>query len=371
MPPDFPSVMPDSSAPAGARVAGELPSPAVLRRELPLPNDVVAFVGNTRESVRRIISGSDPRLLVVLGPCSVHDAGAAMDYARRLKPLQESVADALLLVMRVYVEKPRTRGGWKGLVNDPHLDGSCRIDEGLRIARQLMLDVNSLGVPVATEFVEVATPAWLGDLVSWSAVGARSVESQLHRQMASGLPCPVGFKNGTRGDVGVAVNAMSVAVRPQHGIGVSDSGQLAAVETPGNANVHLVLRGGVTANHDAESVRVAQGQLAEFGLPSRVMVDCGHGNARADGRGQYAVAQDVMAQVAGGSEAIMGVMLESNLIAGCQPFVPGCPLRAGLSVTDPCMGLDDTSHAIEQLAQARREAREHAAGNAAVLARHG
>ncbi len=351
-------------------MVGELPSPAVLRRELPLPPDVASFIESTRAGVRRIISGDDPRLLVVVGPCSVHDAGSAMDYARRLKPLQESVADSLLLVMRVYVEKPRTRGGWKGLVNDPHLDGSGRMDEGLRIARQLMLDVNSLGVPVASEFVEVATPAWLGDLVSWSAVGARSVESQLHRQMASGLACPVGFKNGTRGDVSVAVNAMSVAVRPQHGLGVSDSGQVAMIETSGNASVHLVLRGGVAANHDAESVRVAQEQLVEFGLPPRVMVDCGHGNAKADGRGQLAVAQDVIAQVAGGSDAIMGVMLESNLLAGCQPFVPGCPLRAGLSVTDPCMGLDDTASVIEQLAQARREARGHAAGNA-VLTGHG
>lgn len=353
---------------AGASVAGRLTPPAELRTELPITAAVADLVARTRTDVMRIVFGSDPRLLVVMGPCSIHDAESAVAYARWLRPLQEHVADALLLVMRVYVEKPRTRTGWKGLVNDPFLDGSFRIDEGLRIARQVLLEVNELGVPAATEFVDVATPAWLGDLISWSALGARSIESQPHRQMTSGLACPVGFKNGTGGSLEVAMNAMMAAGMPQRCIGLDESGQAAAIATTGNEHTHLVLRGGGTPNHDSASVLSATRRLAERGLNQRVMVDCGHGNSSHDERGQIAVAEDVIAQVAGGSDSLLGIMLESNLLAGRQVFSAGTQPVPGLSITDACIGLSDTERMIEKLAAARRPV--HAATGDTAFVRH-
>lgn len=339
-----------------SREAGELVTPNALESELPRSGSVAGFVARARAAIRGIIHGHDSRLLVVVGPCSVHDTVAALEYAQWLSPLCDRYADDLQVVMRAYVEKPRTRVGWKGLVNDPFLDGSHRVSDGLRMARRMLLEINELGVPVATEFVNPSTPAWLGDLVTWSAVGARSVESQPHRVMASALECPVGFKNGTSGSVEVAMDAMHTAAARHHWMTVSGSGRVAVVESAGNRDGHLVLRGGRHSNYDAASIRDTVAALGLRRLPARLLVDCGHANGAYSTHGQAAVADDVVRMTAAGEPGVMGVMLESNLVAGRQAFGRPQELAFGQSITDACIGLEDTERILEALAQAHRGA---------------
>ncbi|MGH9162761.1 MAG: 3-deoxy-7-phosphoheptulonate synthase [Vicinamibacteraceae bacterium] len=328
----------------------EIPLPDDLLLELPASSAVADLVCDARASVSRILRGEDRRLLVVIGPCSIHDASAALEYACTIRTFAGPHRQSLLIVMRVYFEKPRTRYGWKGLINDPHLDGTHCINEGLRAARRLLLDINGMGVPTATEFVDPITPQYIGDLISWAAIGARTTESQVHRELASGLSCPVGFKNSTSGDVRVAVNAVIAASRPHQFLGVTKSGKAAIVSTTGNTDCHIILRGGTEPNYDEASVTAAAALLAAEGLPPRVMVDCSHGNCAGDYRGQLVVAADVARQRRAGAHHICGVMAESNLIAGNQPFVVGGPMVPGLSITDPCLGLDETASLLGGLA---------------------
>lgn len=337
--------------PNGHTAVHALPVPRALRAQYPLSPVGEATVHTARAAIRRILAGDDPRLLVVVGPCSIHDAAAALDYAHWLQDQQARHADRLLLVMRAYVEKARTRFGWKGLLHDPRLDGSGRIDEGVGVARRLLIDIAALGVPVATEFVDPIAPAYLDDVVAWAAIGARTVTSPVHRALASALPCPVGFKNTTDGNVAVAIDAVAAARRPQHLAALDDDGRAAMVASAGNADGHLVLRGGLEPNHDAASVAGAARALAVEGLPARLVVDCSHGNARGE-RGQVAAATGVAAQLAGGSAAVAGVMIESCLVEGRQPLAPDHDLRYGQSVTDACLGLTATADVLASLAAA-------------------
>ncbi|MFT4191717.1 MAG: 3-deoxy-7-phosphoheptulonate synthase [Comamonas sp.] len=342
-----------------------LPPPEHLIRFFPIRGTASeALVSETRHAIKDIIHGQDDRLLVVVGPCSIHDPQAALDYARRLKPLRERHAGTLEIVMRVYFEKPRTTVGWKGLINDPYLDGSFRIDEGLRIARQLLLDINRLGVPAASEFLDTISPQYIGDLISWGAIGARTTESQVHRELASGLSAPIGFKNGTDGNIRIATDAIQAAARGHHFLSVQKNGLVAVVETAGNPDCHVILRGGKTPNYDAASVTAACAELDKAGLPARLMVDCSHANSLKQHERQVDVARDVAQQVAGGSAGIFGVMIESHLQAGAQKFTPGsddvAALEYGKSITDACLGWEPSVDVIEQLAQAvaaRRAAR--------------
>jgi 3-deoxy-7-phosphoheptulonate synthase len=321
----------------------ELVSPVDLLQDVPITSATSDLVCRTRAGISRILSGDDPRLLVVIGPCSVHNVAATLAYATWIRQISRSIEDAVLLVMRVYFEKPRTRNGWKGLINDPYLDGTFQINDGLTLARRLLLDVNAMGVPAATEFVDPITPQYIGDLISWAAIGARTTESQVHRELASGLSCPVGFKNGTSGDVRVAVNAAIAASRPHHFLGVTKSGKAAIVSTAGNKDCHVILRGGARPNYDSVSLRAAVSLLEAEGVCSRVMVDCSHGNCGGDYRRQLIVAQDVARQRRAGCPHICGLMVESNLLGGSQAFVAGASLTPGLSITDPCIGTADTA----------------------------
>ncbi len=343
-----------------------LPPPEHLIRFFPIAGTPVeTLIADTRQSVRRIMHGLDDRLLVVIGPCSIHDPAAAMAYARRLAPLRQRLKGELELVMRVYFEKPRTTVGWKGLINDPYLDGSFRIHEGLRIARQLLVDINRLGVPAGSEFLDTISPQYIGDLISWGAIGARTTESQVHRELASGLSAPVGFKNGTDGNLRIACDAIQAAGNPHHFLSVHKNGQVAIVSTQGNPDCHVILRGGKTPNYDADSVASACADLQANGLPCRLMIDCSHANSLKQHQRQLEVAADVGRQLAAGMRSIFGVMVESHLEAGAQKFNPGkddpARLLHGQSITDACIGWEDSVQVLEMLAAAVRARRQLAA----------
>ncbi|MBO9707907.1 MAG: 3-deoxy-7-phosphoheptulonate synthase [Caulobacter sp.] len=335
-----------------------LSPPAQVIGEAPASAMTAELVGDARRAVHEILNGRDDRLVVVIGPCSIHDPKAALDYARRLATERERHADDLEIIMRVYFEKPRTTVGWKGLINDPDLDGGFRINEGLRLARRVLLDVSAQGLPAACEFLDVTTPQYIADLVSWGAIGARTTESQIHREMASGLSCPVGFKNGTNGDVKVAIDAVTAAAQPHHFLAVTKEGRAAIATTTGNGDAHVVLRGGKTPNYDADSVAAVAKALSAAGLPARVMVDASHANSGKNHENQPAVVADLCAQVATGRSPIMGVMIESNLVAGRQDIVPGRPLTYGQSVTDACVDWDTSARMLDDLAAAVRAGRQ-------------
>jgi 3-deoxy-7-phosphoheptulonate synthase len=333
--------------------------PSLLLEELPLTEKVASVVNKAREEAAAIIHGKDKRLLVIVGPCSIHDPIAAIEYAAHLKECAERFADDLCIIMRVYFEKPRTTVGWKGLINDPHLDGSYDINQGLRVARRLLLDINHMGVPTGSEFLDTIIPQYITDLTAWSAIGARTTESQIHRELASGLSMPVGFKNGTSGNVQIAIDAVFAAQHPHHFLGVSSQGIAAIVSTIGNEDCHIILRGSSQgANYDANSIASVVQKLQQHPLKSFVMVDCSHGNSQKDFRKQRDVAHSLATQISEGSTAIMGVMLESHLVEGRQDFVIGKPLRYGQSITDACLSLPDTESALAELAQAVKKRRQ-------------
>jgi len=296
-----------------------------------------------------------------MGPCSIHDPAAALDYARRLKVEREKYADSLEIVMRVYFEKPRTTVGWKGLINDPYLDESYRIDEGLRMARQLLIDINRLGLPAGSEFLDVISPQYIGDLIAWGAIGARTTESQVHRELASGLSAPIGFKNGTDGNIRIATDAIQAAARGHHFLSVHKNGQVAIVQTNGNKDCHVILRGGKAPNYDATSVETACRDLEAAGLPPTLMVDCSHANSSKQHQKQVEVARDIADQIAGGSRKVFGVMVESHIQAGAQKFSPGkdvpSALEYGKSITDACLGWDDSRSLLDVLSQAVKKRR--------------
>jgi 3-deoxy-7-phosphoheptulonate synthase len=334
-------------------------SPALLQDELPVPDAVQNLIERARHAITELLHGRDDRLLVVVGPCSIHDHDEAMEYARLLKAEADALGRELLIVMRIYFEKPRTTLGWKGYIYDPRLDGSFRINEGLRRARELLIDVAHLGLPPGTEFLDLLSPQYIADLVAWGAIGARTTESQSHRQLASGLSCPVGFKNGTDGGVQVAADAV-VAARASHAfMGMTKMGQAAIFETRGNEDGHVILRGGRGgANHDAASVEAACAVLRKAGLREQVMIDCSHANSGKQYARQIEVARDVAARVAKGERHILGVMIESHLEEGRQELHPGLPLKRGVSITDACLGWAQTASVLSELAravQARRE----------------
>ena len=335
----------------------ELLPPAHVLREFPLSEKGAKTAYESRQAIHRILHGADDRLIVIIGPCSIHDAKAAREYASKLKTARNRLAEDLLIVMRVYFEKPRTTVGWKGLVNDPRLDGSYRINEGLRIARELLLDLNESGVPAACEFLDMITPQYVADLVAWGAIGARTTESQVHRELASGLSCPVGFKNGTDGNIMIAVDAIRAAQAPHHFLSVTKGGHSAIVSTTGNEDCHIILRGGKQPNYDAASVDTAAKGLAEAGLAQRLMIDFSHSNCGKIGQKQLDVGHDVARQIAAGDERIVGVMLESHLKSGRQDLVAGKELVYGQSITDACIGWKESRELLEVLAQGVRERR--------------
>ncbi len=320
----------------------------------------------TRTAIHRILHQEDDRLLVIVGPCSIHDVNAGMEYARRLLEVRKHLAADLLIVMRVYFEKPRTTVGWKGLINDPHLDGSYQINEGLEIARKFLLDVNEIGMPAGAEFLDTITPQYTADLVSWGAIGARTTESQVHRELASGLSCPIGFKNGTDGSVRVATDAIKTAASPHHFLSVTKEGQSAIIATTGNEDCHVILRGGKAPNYDAASVEEACEQLANAGLAPRLMIDCSHANSSKQYSKQKEVAQDIAGQVGAGDARIIGLMIESHLIEGRQDHTPGCDLVYGQSITDACISWEDTIDVLENLATAVRKRRHLKLAHATV-----
>ena len=332
-------------------------TPALLEEWLPVPQHTLALVESSRAAISRVLHGADDRLVVVVGPCSIHDHGQAMDYARLLLAQAEALKDDLLVVMRVYFEKPRTTVGWKGYINDPHLDGSFAINEGLEMARALLLDVLALGLPVGTEFLDLLSPQFISDLVSWGAIGARTTESQSHRQLASGLSCPVGFKNGTDGGVKVATDAIQAAQAQHAFMGMTKMGQSAIFETRGNDDCHVILRGGKQTNYAKADVDATCAQLKVAGLREQVMIDVSHANSSKQHARQIDVATDVAAQVAAGDHRIMGVMIESHLNEGRQDIVAGQSLKHGVSVTDACISFEQTVPVLEQLAQAVRARR--------------
>ncbi len=339
-----------------------LPPPEHLIRFFPIRGTPVeALITGTRRSIHNIMAGKDDRLLVVMGPCSIHDPAAALEYARRLKAERDKYAGTLEIVMRVYFEKPRTTVGWKGLINDPYLDESFRIDEGLRIARQLLIDINRLGLPAGSEFLDVISPQYIGDLIAWGAIGARTTESQVHRELASGLSAPIGFKNGTDGNIRIATDAIQAAARGHHFLSVHKNGQVAIVQTHGNKDCHVILRGGKAPNYDAASVAAACADLEAAKLPPTLMVDCSHANSSKQHQKQIDVAKDIAAQIAGGSRSIFGVMVESHLKAGAQKFTPGkdqiSGLEYGKSITDACLAWDDSTGVLDVLSQAVKQRR--------------
>jgi 3-deoxy-7-phosphoheptulonate synthase len=335
----------------------ELVPPAHVLREFPISEKAAKLTFETRDAIHRVLHGADDRLLVIMGPCSIHDVKAAKEFAGRLKIEKDRHANDLVVVMRVYFEKPRTTVGWKGLINDPKLDGSFSINEGLRIGRQLLLDLNDIGVPVGCEFLDMITPQYIADVVSWGAIGARTTESQIHRELASGLSCPVGFKNGTDGNIRIAVDAIRAAQAPHHFLSVTKAGHSAIVATAGNEDCHIILRGGTEPNYDAASVDAAAKGLAETGIPSRLMIDFSHGNSSKKPEKQVEVGDDVARQISGGDGRIFGVMVESHLKAGRQDLVPGKALVYGMSITDGCIGWEESSKLLGVLAGAVRERR--------------
>ena len=340
--------------------ARPLLSPAILEEDLPLPDAGAALVQAARRSVGDILAGRDDRLLAIVGPCSIHDPAAARDYAKKLKPVADRLARDLLVVMRVYFEKPRTTIGWKGLINDPHLDGSFQVNTGLRLARQLMLDINAAGLPIGTEFLDTTLGQYYADLVSWAAIGARTTESQIHRELASGLSMPVGFKNRTDGDLQVAVDAIVSARHPHCFPSLTREGAPAVLGTTGNPEGHLVLRGGSRTgpNFDAQHIAEATDLLRKAAVPATIVVDCSHGNSGKQHDQQPQVAADLATQVAGGERAIIGFMLESNLVGGAQKYEPGQAPVYGQSITDACLSFEETVPVLEKLAQAAAARRQ-------------
>jgi len=336
----------------------ELVPPSHLIRELGCSDKAAQTASDARTALHRILHGQDDRLMVVIGPCSIHDTKAAMEYANRLIKERERFAGELEIIMRVYFEKPRTTVGWKGLINDPYLDGSFRINDGLRIARELLLNVNELGLPAGTEFLDVISPQYIADLISWGAIGARTTESQVHRELASGLSCPVGFKNGTDGNVKIAADAVGAASNPHHFLSVTKQGGTAIVSTTGNPDCHVILRGGKQPNYDAASVADACQALAKAKLPTRLMIDASHANSLKNHENQPKVIEDIAIQLEDGEQRIVGVMVESHLVGGRQELVEGQPLVYGQSITDGCIDWDTTVQVLERLAAAVRARRE-------------
>jgi len=341
----------------------ELSPPAHVLREYPVNEETGELTFQTRQAIHRILHGRDDRLLVIIGPCSIHDTNAALDYAGKLKAEKDRLEADLLVVMRVYFEKPRTTVGWKGLINDPFLDGSFKINEGLRIGRKLLLDLNAVGVPAGVEYLDMISPQYLADLVSWGAIGARTTESQVHRELASGLSCPVGFKNGTDGNLKIAVDAIRTAQNPHHFLSVTKAGHSAIVATTGNEDCHIILRGGKEPNYDAASVQAASEQLGAAGLPERVMIDLSHSNSQKNYARQIDVGKDVASQVAGGDRRVFGVMIESHLKEGRQDLVDPKTLVYGQSITDACLGWEDSIPLLDTLADAVRSRRQSSNGD--------
>ncbi|MBD8063966.1 3-deoxy-7-phosphoheptulonate synthase [Devosia sp. PTR5] len=329
-----------------------LTPPIEVMRQHPRTDAATRTVISARHDLHNILTGQDDRLAVIVGPCSIHDPAAAIEYATRLAPLREKLGDRLEIIMRVYFEKPRTTVGWKGLINDPDLDGSFNIRQGLHTARALLLDITNLGLPTACEFLDMTTPQYLADLVAWAAIGARTTESQIHRELASGLSCPVGFKNGTDGNVKIALDAVLSASQPHHFMAVTKDGQSAIAATTGNPDCHIILRGGKTTNYDAESVDAAAKAAQKAGLAPAIMIDASHANSSKNPENQPRVLAEIGDQMASGDNRIIGVMIESNLVAGRQDLVPGQPLTYGQSITDGCIGWDTTVKTLEALAAA-------------------
>ncbi len=342
-----------------------LTPPAEVIAELPCDEAVSETVSRSRQALHEILHGRDDRLAVVIGPCSIHDPIAAMEYAQRLRPLRDTLSGELEIVMRVYFEKPRTTVGWKGLINDPGLDGSFRINEGLRLARGLLRNINRLGLPAGCEYLDTTSPQYIADLVAWGAIGARTTESQIHRELASGLSCPVGFKNGTDGNVKIAADAVNAASHPHHFLAVTKEGRSAIAATTGNPDCHVILRGGKAPNYDAGSVEAASQVLAKAGLAPRLMIDASHANSLKNPENQPAVIDDIAAQIEAGETRIIGAMIESHLVAGRQDLVPGQPLAYGQSITDGCIGWDSSVAVLERLAAAVRRRRERNVSQAA------
>ena len=336
----------------------ELAPPAHLLRELPASERAATTTFDTRQAIHRVLHGADDRLLVVVGPCSIHDYDAAIDYATRLASIKRDLAAELIVVMRVYFEKPRSTVGWKGLINDPRLDDSYKINEGLRLARRILSEINDLDVPAGTEYLDMITPQYIADLIAWGAIGARTTESQVHRELASGLSCPVGFKNGTDGDIRIAVDAIKAASAPHHFLSVTKGGHSAIVHTSGNEDCHIILRGGKAPNYDAASVEATCKELAGAGLGAKLMIDCSHANSQKKHERQVDAARDIATQIADGDERIIGVMLESHINAGRQDLVPGKDLLYGVSITDACIGWDTTVDVLRLLAESVRERRQ-------------
>ena len=339
------------------RAITRLSTPAEVMHDCAISDAAVATVESSRLALQGILAGHDDRLAVVIGPCSIHDPRAALEYAGRLAPLRQELGDTLEIVMRVYFEKPRTTVGWKGLINDPDLDGSCRIDKGLRMARGLLCDINALGVPAGCEFLDMITPQYIADLVAWGAIGARTTESQVHREMVSGLSCPVGFKNGTDGNIKIAVDAVQAAAQPHHFMAVTKDGQAAVAVTSGNSDCHVILRGGKTPNYDEASVDAACARIDRAGLRGQVMIDVSHANSAKQPQNQPLVIEDLASRIAAGERRILGVMVESHLVAGQQELQPGQPLRYGQSITDGCIDWDSSVQVLRRLAQAVRQRR--------------
>ena len=340
-----------------------LPPPEHLIRFFPIRGTAVEqLITQTRKTIHRIMSGKDDRLLLIMGPCSIHDPAAALEYARRLKVLRDQYADTLEIVMRVYFEKPRTTVGWKGLINDPYLNESFKIDEGLRIARQLLIEINKLGLPAGSEFLDTISPQYIGDLIAWGAIGARTTESQVHRELASGISAPIGFKNGTDGNIKIATDAIQAASRGHHFLSIHKNGSVSVVQTKGNPDCHVILRGGKAPNYDAASVDAACKDLAAAKLPASLMVDCSHANSSKQHEKQLEVARDIAAQMSGGSKQIFGVMVESHLHGGAQKFTPGkddpAKLEFGKSITDACLHWEDSLQVVQVLADAVKARRK-------------
>ncbi|MCH7697209.1 MAG: 3-deoxy-7-phosphoheptulonate synthase [Proteobacteria bacterium] len=332
-------------------------SPAEICEDIPISEKAATIVYETRQTIHNILIGKDDRLMLVIGPCSIHDTVAAVEYASRLQPLMEELKDDLLIIMRVYFEKPRTTVGWKGLINDPDLDGSFHINKGLRLARQLLLDINEMAIPAGTEFLDIITPQYLTDMVSWGAIGARTTESQVHREVVSGMSCPIGFKNGTDGTTQIAVDAIRSASQPHNFLSLRKEGTSAIFKTKGNEDCHIILRGGKQPNYNADSINAAASQLQSAKLPARIMVDFSHANSRKQYQLQLQVGHDVAKQVAAGDGRIFGAMIESHLIAGRQDIVADKELVYGQSITDACLGWEETEPLIRELAQAANKRR--------------
>ena len=345
----------------------ELSPPAHVMREFPCTTAISSTVYGARNALHRILEGTDDRLAVVIGPCSIHNPAAAIDYAKRLAAERKRHLGELEIIMRVYFEKPRTTVGWKGLINDPGLDGSFNINQGLRTARELLIDVNALGLPAGCEFLDMITPQYIADLVSWGAIGARTTESQVHRELASGLSCPVGFKNGTDGNTKIAIDAIKAASQPHHFLSVTKGGHSAIVSTVGNNDCHVILRGGKVPNYDAENVEAACQALVKNGLRPRIMIDASHANSNKDYRNQPLVLEDIAAQMEAGDQRIFGVMVESNLVGGRQDLVDGRPPAYGQSITDGCIDWDTSVQVLERLAEAVRNRRQACTQSANAL----